>query len=265
MNRMLSRVLERGLAMRRALSYVLLVLCCGVGSQALAAELKIIFTQYTPPYVFEDGTGILVEIVRIALESSGHKMKPIYVPIGRGFKMFTEKQADGTTMLQESSGVKAEYSENFMQYHNRAFALKGRNLQIRSVGDLKDKSVIAFQNADKYLGEDFRRAVAGNANYKEMAQQDAQTQMLLLNRTDVAVMDESIFRYYRQKLIDGKKTERAQEYVAFNIFPPTPYKAAFHDARVRDDFNKGIAAMRKDGRYDAVYRKYAERYFPVEK
>ena len=265
MNPVLARLPRRGDAVRRALCKALLIGCLGVGSPACAAELKIIFTQYTPPYVFEDGTGILVEIVRTALESSGHAVKPVYVPIGRGFKMFADKQADGTTIVQESSGLKAAYSENFMQYHNRAFALKGRNLQIRTIADLKGMSVSAFQNAEKYLGEEFRRAVAGNPNYKEIAQQDAQTHMLLLYRIDVAVMDESIFRYYRQRLIDEKKADRAQEYVAFSIFPPTPYKAAFHDARVRDDFNRGIAAMRKDGRYDAVYRKYAERYFPVEK
>ena len=265
MNPVLVRLPERGHAVRRVLCKALLILCFGMGSHASAAELKIIFTQYTPPYVFEDGSGILVEIVRTALESAGHTVKPVYVPIGRGFKMFADKQADGTTIVQESSGLKAAYSENFMQYHNRAFALKARNLQIRAIGDLKGMSVTAFQNAEKYLGEEFRSAVAGNPKYKEIAQQDAQTHMLLLYRTDVAVMDESIFRYYRQRLIDEKKADRAQEYVAFNIFPPTAYKAAFHDAKVRDDFNKGIAAMRKDGRYDAVYRKYAERYFPVEK
>ena len=252
-------------AVRRALFKALLILCCGAGSHASAAELKIIFSQYTPPYVFEDGTGIVVEIVRAALEAAGHTVKPIYVPIGRGFRMFAEKQVDGTTIVQESSGLKAAYSDNFMQYHNRAFALKGRNLQIRSIADLKDLSVSSFQNAEKYLGEEFRRAVAGNPKYREIAQQDAQVQMLMLHRTDVAVMDESIFRFYRQKLVDEKKADRAQEYVAFNIFPPTPYKAAFQDPKVRDDFNKAIAAMRKDGRYDAVYRKYAERYFPVEK
>jgi polar amino acid transport system substrate-binding protein len=250
---------------RSVLWKVLLVVCSVLGSPGYAAELKVIFTQYTPPYVFEDGTGILVEIVRTALESNGHKVVPIYVPIGRGFKMFAEKKADATTILQESSGVKAEYSQDFMQYHNRAFALKARNLQIRTIADLKDKSVIAFQNAEKYLGEEFRRAVAGNPKYKEMAQQDAQTHMLLLSRTDVAVMDESIFRFYRQKLINEGKAERTLESVGYPIFPPTPYKAAFHDRKVRDDFDKAIAAMRKDGRYDGIYKKYAERYFPVER
>ena len=250
---------------RRALFNTLLLLCCVLGGPARAAELRIIFTKYTPPYVFEDGTGIVVDIVRTALESSGHKVIPVYVPIERGFKMFADKQVDGTTIIQESSGLKAEYSDNFMQYHNGAFALKSRNLAIRGIADLRDKSIVAFQNADKYLGEDFGRAVAANPRYKEMAQQEAQTQMLLLGRIDIAVMDESIFRYYRLKLIAEKKAEPAQEFVRYDIFPPTPYRAAFVDRKVRDDFNKAIAAMRKDGRYEAIYRKYTEQYFPVKK
>ena len=253
------------MAVRSVLFKTLFLVFCVMSGPVSAAELKIIFSKYTPPYVFEDGSGIVVDIVRTALEAGGHKIKPAYVPIERGFKMFAEKQVDGTTIIQESSGLKAEYSEDFMQYHNRAFALKSRNLAIRSVADLRDKAVVAFQNADKYLGGDFGRAVAGNRQYKEMAQQEAQTQMLLLGRIDVAVMDESIFRYYRHKLIAERKTEQALEYVGYDIFPPTPYKAAFIERRVRDDFNKGIAAMRKDGRYDAIYRKYTERYFPVRK
>ena len=124
---------------------------------ACAAELKIIFSKYTPPYVFEDGTGIVVDIVRTALESSGHKVTPVYVPIERGFKMFADKQVDGTTIIQEGSGLKAEYSDNFMQYHNRAFALKSRNFSIRGFADLGDKSVVSFQNATKYLGDEFGR------------------------------------------------------------------------------------------------------------
>jgi len=243
----------------------IVALCCASGGPARAAELTIIFSKYTPPYVFEDGTGIVVEIVRTALESGGHKVKPVYVPIERGFKMFAEKQVDGTTIIQESSGLKAEYSDNFMQYHNRAFALKSRKLAIRGVADLGDKSVVAFQNANKYLGQDFGRAVAANPRYKEMAQQEAQTQMLLLGRIDLAIMDESIFRYYRLKLIAERKAEQAQEFVGHAIFPPTPYKAAFLDRKVRDDFNKAIAAMRRDGRYEAIYRKYTEQYFAVRR
>lgn len=245
------------------LAKALLLLGCLLGSQAYSAELKIVFSQYTPPYVFEDGSGIVVDMVRVALEQSGHRVSPVYVPIERGFKMFAERQVDGTTIIQESSGLRAEYSDDFMQYHNRAFVLKSSGQVIRSVADLADKSVVAFQNADKYLGVDFARVVAGNRHYKEMAQQQAQTHMLLLGRADVAIMDESIFRYYRQKLIAEHKVDPSQEYIGYDIFPPTPYKAAFIDPAVRDGFDRAIAAMRKDGRYAAIYRKYTEQYFPV--
>ena len=252
-------------SVRFALCKTLLLLCCVLSRPVGAAELRIVFTKYTPPYVFEDGTGIVVDIVRTALEAGGHTVKPVYVPIERGFRMFAEKQVEGTTIIQESSGLKAEYSAPFMQYHNRAFVLKSRNLAIRSFADLSDKSVVAFQSADKYLGKEFGRAVAGNQRYKEMAQQEAQTHMLLLGRIDVAVMDESIFRFYRQKLIAERKAKQEQEYVGYDIFPPTPYKAAFVDRKIRDDFDRAIAAMRKDGRYETIYRKYTEQYFSIKK
>lgn len=241
-----------------------LLLGCLCGSQAQAAELKIVFSEYTPPYVFEDGSGIVVDMVRTALEGSGHRVVPVYVPIERGFKMFAERQVDGTTIIQESSGLAAEYSADFMQYHNRAFVLKSSGITIADLADLADKSVVAFQNADKYLGPEFARAVAGNRRYKEMAQQQAQTQMLLLGRVEVAVIDEAIFRYYRQRLIAEGKVDAGLEYVGYEVFPPTPYKAAFIDPAVRDAFDQGIAAMRRDGRYEAVYRKYTNKYFPVK-
>ena len=251
----------------RGKAVVLRFLLCAAlfGAEAHAAELKIIFTQYTPPYVLEQDSGIVVDIVRTALEASGYRVKPVYVPIGRGFKMFAERQVDGTTIIQEGSGLKAHYSDHFMQYHNRAFALKSRNFSIKGVADLKDKSIVAFQNADKYLGAEFGKLAAANPQYKEIAQQEAQTHMLFLGRTDVAVMDESIFRFYRAKLAAEGKTEAGQDYAGFEIFPPTPYKPAFNDPKVRDDFNRGIAAMRKDGRYDAIYKKYADKYFAIKK
>ena len=244
----------------------LLFLLCSflVCSYAGAQELKIIFTKYMPPYVFENDTGVVVDIVRTALASEGYQIKPIYVPIGRGLKMFSDKLVDGTTIIQENSGLQVYYSDDFIQYHNRAFALKSRNFDIRSIADLRGKSIISFQNANKSLGEEFRQIVTHNPKYKEMAQQEAQVQVLLLGRTDITVMDESVFKYYRQKLIDTGKVDRDQEYITFKIFPPTPFKAAFNDPKIRNIFNKELAAMLKDGRYAAIYRKYNVQYLPIK-
>jgi polar amino acid transport system substrate-binding protein len=233
-------------------------------SQAQARELKIIFSQYTPPYVFEHGEGIVVDIVREALRGGGYTLAPVYVPIGRGFELFAAKRVDGTAIIRENSGLKANYSNDFMQYHNQAFSLASRRIKLDKLADLQGKTVLGFQNAHKYLGEDFGRIVAQNPHYKEIANQETQTLMLLLGRIDVAVMDESIFRFYREKLIAEGKAPREVAYQVHNLFPPTPYKAAFLDPRVRDSFNRELAAMRRDGRYAAIYRKYIQEYFNLK-
>lgn len=236
-----------------------------ISSHVWSKDIKIVFSQYTPPYVFENGNGIVIDIVRAALEPAGYKLVPVYVPIGRAYKMFADKQVDGTAIINEESGLKANYSVDFMQYHNYAFALKSKKMGIKGLSDLKGKNIIAFQEANKFLGEEFGRVVSGNPNYKELALQESQTLMLLLDRTDLAVMDESIFRFYREKLISEGKVPRSTEVDSFNIFPPTPYKTAFVDTKVRDDFNKGLETIRKDGQYDAIYRKYIDQYFEIKK
>lgn len=232
--------------------------------QALARDLKIVFYQYTPPYVFEKGEGIVVDIVREAFKASGHTVSPVYLPMGRGYEMFAEKRVDGIAIISENSGIKASYSDEFMRYHNHAFTLKSRQMKINQMSDLKDKAVISFQKASKYLGQEFGRAVADNPNYKEIANQEVQTLMLLLGRIDVAVMDESIFRFYREKLIAEGKVPKTVEFETFALFPPTPYKTAFNDASIRDAFNREVAAMRRDGRYQAIYRRYIDEYFVVK-
>jgi polar amino acid transport system substrate-binding protein len=242
--------------------WCLLWLCAAAPGQA--RELKIIFSQYTPPYVFEDKTGIVVDIVRAALEPAGYSLQPVYVPIGRGFELFAQKRVDGTAIIRENSGLAASYSDNFMQYHNRVFALKSRQVKLRKLDDLKGRSIVAFQNAHKYLGEAFGAAMVDQPGYKEIANQETQVLMLLLGRVDLAIMDESIFRYYFAKAIHEGKVPAPVEYEVFDLFEPTPYKTAFTDPRVRDDFNRGLAVIRRNGQYDAIYRKYVDEYFPIK-
>ncbi|WP_173980050.1 ABC transporter substrate-binding protein [Magnetospirillum sp. UT-4] len=225
--------------------------------------MKIIFSQYTPPYVFENGQGIVVDIVRAALAPAGYRITPVYVPIGRGVELFAERKVDGTAIIRESSGLAASYSDPFMQYHNAAFSLKRRGLVLSTVADLKDKAVVGFQNASVFLGPEFGAMAAANTAYKELANQETQTLMLLLGRIDVAVMDSGIFHFYRQKLIAEGRAPAGEDIQVSTLFPPTPYQCAFVDPVVRDAFNRGLAAIRASGRYDEIYRSYVGRYLWV--
>ena len=232
---------------------------------AQGRDLRMVFSQYTPPYVLDDGTGIVVDIVRQALARHGHEVEPVLLPIGRGFLMFAQGRVDGTAIIKRNSGLDAHYSAPFMQYHNHAIALERRELAVEDLDDLAGRSIIAFQNAHKYLGQAFGEAVADHPGYKEMGNQKTQALMLLKGRVDVVVMDRSIFRYYRGQLIREGRVSGEQGIDYFELFPPTPYRCAFTDPAIRDDFNDGLRQLRAEGDYQAIFREYAERYFEVER
>ncbi|MEA3352910.1 MAG: transporter substrate-binding domain-containing protein [Campylobacterota bacterium] len=229
-------------------------------------HLQTIFSYSTPPYVFKDGSGIVYTITKEALQQKKHTVKPIFVNIGRGFEMFKNGQADATSIIKKNSGLKAYYSDYFMQYHNAAFTLKTNKLSINKMEDLGNYYVTAFQNAHKYLGDKFNNAVnKQDKKYTELADQKQQVHMLLKGRTQVAVMDRHIFKFYMNMLIKEKKVPKDIEFTVHELFTPTKYRTAFKDPKIRDDFNKGLKLLKKSGRYDEIYEYYSQKYFKVNK
>lgn len=229
-----------------------------------AKEQRIVFSYSTPPYVFTDGSGIVMTIVKEALAYKGHTVTPIFVNIGRSIEMFKEGYVDGSSIIQTSSGLEAFYSKPFMQYHNAAFALEKRKLALTSIDDLAHFHLIAFQNATKYLGETFEAMThKAGKNYTEVADQKQQVYRMVKGRTDVVVMDRHIFRYYYHVLLAEKKITAQERYTLYELFPPTQYQAAFKEKAMRDDFDAGVAHLKATGRYEAIYDEYSQRYFEV--
>jgi polar amino acid transport system substrate-binding protein len=229
-------------------------------------EVKVVFSYSTPPYVFKDGSGIVLSIVKEALAHKGHTIEPIFANMGRASELFRDGYVDATSITQTTSGLEAFYSDDFMQYHNAAFILKKRHIKIEKLEDLKDFHIIAFQNAHLYLGEDFGRvARLADKKYMEVADQKQQVLMFLNGRTDVAVMDRHIFTFYKNLLIQENKVDKNIEIELIELFSPTPYKTAFKDEKLRDDFNAGMKHLKETGRYDEIYNEYSKKYFEVKK
>lgn len=225
--------------------------------------IRVIFSSYTPPYVFENGNGIVIDIVTEALKPAGYNVVPVFLPLGRGFKMFADKKIEATSVIKKNSGLKnAYYFDYFMQYHNYAITLKS-GPRVDSINDLANLDVITFQNAHLYLGKAYGQLVSSNPNYKELPNQEIQVLMLLSGRTDVAVMDKSIFRFYKNKLISEGKVSAKVAVVLNNLFEPTRYRTAFIDHHIRDAFNQGLKILRESGRYDEIYENYIDKYFEI--
>ena len=155
--------------------------------------------------------------------------------------------------INADSGIKAFYSDEHLVCENVVVSLKKNGFTIRSVNDLKDKSVLAFQDATLYLGKDFASMADHNPAYKEIAKQELQINLLYSNRVNTIVLDKNIFYYHRKH---NNRVDTSQPIEIWQIFPPTPFRVAFVDETVRNDFNEGLKQLRESGRYNAIVKKY---------
>lgn len=229
-------------------------------------DVKVAFPYSTPLHVFDDGSGILLSIVREALVYKGNTVEPVFVNMGRAVELFKDGYVDVNAITQASSGIEAFYSDDFVQYHNVMFVLKSKQIKIKKLEDLKNLHILAFQNAHLYLGEDFGRvAKLPDKKYVEIADQKQQVLMFFKGRTDVAVMDKYIFSFYQNVLIEEKKIDKNIEFEVIDIFRPTSYQMAFRDEKLRDDFNAGMKYLKETGRYDEIYNEYSKKHFEVKK
>ncbi|MCG8617401.1 MAG: ABC transporter substrate-binding protein [Desulfobacterales bacterium] len=228
------------------------VLC--LSATVHSKEVTLVAGLSLPPYIIqESNSGMEYEIIKEGLAANGHTLVFKYVPFVR--LAVDYKKHDGAITVNESSGASGHYSDVVMVYQNYAISLKEKNIHIEKIGDLSDKKIVAFQNATKYLGPAFKDAVTGNPGYKEQGKQILQVKMLYSGRTDTIVSDINIFKYYR-KQVSGVDTSEPVSY--HDIFPPTDYKVLFNDKDLRDEFNKGLAELKKSGRYDAIIDSYVK-------
>jgi len=209
-----------------------------------------------PPYIIaEQNIGIEFDIVREALAYKGYVFKPKYVPQGRRIIEFTSGKVDGTLLIQEDQSIQAFFSDIYIVYQNIAVSLTKNNFVINSIPDLKNRSIMAFQFANRLLGDEFGHMANANAQYQEIPNQMLQINLLYAGRIDTIVLDKNIFYYYRKQ---NQTVDKTLPITIHNIFPPTPYKIAFKEQKVRDDFNLGLQHLRSENRYEKIIRSYIE-------
>jgi polar amino acid transport system substrate-binding protein len=230
---------------------------------ASAKEVKMLFSLALPPYVIKDAggqaSGFEFEIIKAALAAKGHSVTPVFVAMGAITKMLNEKQADaaqrGSPELHEGSGYYYA-DEPTVTYQDVAISLKKNALAIHSVGDLKDKSIIAFQGASNFLGSDFGAVAKANSRYSETSDEKRRVLQLYAGGAQAYVGDLNVFKYY--KAIAGG-VDVTQEVTIHKVFTPAAQQfnnAVFRDKQVRDDFNAGLKQLKSSGQYKQLIKKY---------
>ena len=223
-------------------------------SHAEKKELTFAVGLALAPYnIPEKNCGIELDIVREALAMKGYRVKTKYVPFARRIREIAQREVDGVLTVNENSGLDVFLSDQHISCENVAVSLKKKKFNIKRISDLKDKSIITFQDAKKYLGKEFVAAADASPDYREISKQELQINLLYGDRVDVIVLDKSIF-YYHKKY--NKMVDTTQPIDMWYIFPKVPFRVGFVDKKVRDDFNDGLKQLRESGRYDEIINKY---------
>jgi polar amino acid transport system substrate-binding protein len=233
-----------------------LSMTCAAGAQEAAMpEVHVGMGLPKPPYIMESGAaGLDYDIARQALASGGYKLVGHMLPQTRALAMLRAGQLDGLLSISEGIGGQDYFTDNYIIYQNVATTLARRNLKIQQIEDLANYSVAAFQNASMVLGDRFSLVVSGHSDYREVPAQITQNKLLFTGRVDVVVGDRLIFRYFSEKL--EQKIDSTQAVTFHRIFPESPRRAVFRDARVRDAFNSGLKNIQANGTYDALVKQY---------
>ena len=228
-------------------------------SPAFTAETKktlvVGFGMHKPPYVFEkEDTGLEVEIFREAARAAGYEVTSFYGPMERVKAMLIKGQLDAITNTNANENLNVYKSEPFIEYQNYAIALKSRNLDIKTITDLKKYSISSFQRARALLGDEFAKMAEGNPLYHEFADQKLRNIQLYKKRVDVVIADKRNFEYFNTQL--DKSMDQHQEITFYKLFKPFSYQAAFRSQEVMKDFNSGLAVIKKNGTYKKLENKY---------
>ena len=217
-------------------------------------RLKIAFGFDRPPYVFGKTTkkGFEIDLVDEILGRFGYD-----IDIEQMSKYYLEtllhkpNDFDGVSAIsKQNDGL--YYTEPFVYYDNYVITRTEDNITIESVEDLAKIDFVAWKGAYNDLGETFYRLFnpetgTARSRYHDHPSQAEDSQSFFAKKYDAIIVDKTIFKWHQMLYGDHGG------YVYHKIFPRLKsYPAVFRSKKVRDDFNKGLAAIKKSGRYDEI-------------
>lgn len=205
-----------------------------------------------------------VDIIRAAFKAVGLRTEFVYLPNLRLPVEFSQGSVDCVCAnvaydLAADSGREAHRSDVTIEYQNYVVTLGDEAEVITKLEDMSDMSVLAFNNAVKYLGPEFAAMAENNPQYQELADQQLQVRMLYSRRVNAVVSDKRIFLYWRSKLREsavGKSLDLTPEVVFHPIFEPAPRNLFFRAEPLRKLFNEGLSLIRKGGVFEAIIDRY---------
>lgn len=219
-----------------------------------AQQLNLVVGLSKPPYVIEETqTGFELELVKSLAKQLNYDVKFLFVPFGRTHKMLKKERVDGIL----TSNIHIIPYENlltrpYISYQNVVITLQKTNFDFKSISDLKNHSVAAFQNASKLLGADYYDAISKATLYLEIPDQMRQLTLLYLGKVDAIVIDINIFN----GLLENYKGDNVKPHQVHTVFPHTFYSLSFKNPEQVNKFDAVIKSYLTSAEYRTLLKTY---------
>lgn len=204
-------------------------------------------THYSPPWSLGNCKGAEIDLIKAAFKEVNIEVECQYLSYARLVKTFFMGEVKFATPITYQDGMNQDvyYSNKFHSYVDVVVSLEDKKI---TLDDLKNKVVVAYQNASIYLGEDFKKAVKQASSYQELPGRKNQIDMLIKGRVDYVIGEVNILKYLFEKINRDKKL-----YVNL-VVKDWDIRAASHDKYLIEKFNEGLSKVQKQK--EKIFKKY---------
>ncbi len=235
-----------------------------LSSNAYSKELIVGAGDFEPFFVKKGETGLFLDLTReVFKQMPDYNIKFRFAPNKRLLQEINLGRLDAACNIFKGSDTKAFLSSPLFRFSDVAVTMKKNNLEINKIADLTGKSIVAYQGATDLLGEEYKNiTLSSGTKYKENANQETTTAMLIKGRVDVRVGDIFIFLHaINSPANKGKVT--IKDFTVHRIWPDVFSCIAFKDKKIRDEADKAIETIKANGTFDAVYKKYEKLFTDI--
>lgn len=235
-------------------SRYIIVLLVAILSANSWAERLIMGTSDGPPYMIQaTETGLDIDIPREVLKRIGYEMDLQFYPFARAMRELQLGKIHLTAPFFVNPPNGIFVSDPHIMYRPTIIT-RTSIAPLDGFDALKNLSIATFQGAKGYFGKAFVTAADASPSYIEHHDMGKLVSLLVQGRTDAVLLDYWIFNYY---LSQSGYPEMRQQLRFHDFIPRVPAAVAFNDKQLRDRFNQGLKAIRQDGTYDKIVKRYS--------
>jgi len=249
----------RNQSLIKACVAILFLLVINVANSA--KKVTVAFGEVLAPWLLVDtNRGIIVDLLEATMSLLDYEIEHLYLPYARRSKAYKAGGIDVVSDMNLNTinqyNLPGFFSDIAYSYENFAFSLHKNQYQLTKLNDLKDYSLLSWQDAKIQLVVNYANMVNDNPRYNETFDQSIQVKMLFLKRYDVIQMDAHIFDYYRAKLAMSDSVDMSQKVDRFAFLGASPNGFLFKSEKMRDQFNIQLRLIKSTGQYQKIFERY---------